>query len=194
MVTEPVCCGVGAGCDGGGGVGGGVVVGGLDDLIRLDGIPPAQPASATRKASPRPHPAPHCCNLRNLAMFSPQPALFGMDANCLPSVVRRPEPGRVRVSQRALQLHAYATREPWYWTRQRMSCCLAREKYSSYWISNCSGCRLESLFTITVFPDISSISLSQRPLEAFSCFTTSGLTRSSTSPRSICRYILRNST
>lgn len=63
-----------------------------------------------------------------------------------------------------------------------------------YWISNCSGGRLASLLTITVLPDISSISLNQRPFDVFNCFTTSGLTRSRISPRSIWRYILRNST
>jgi len=59
------------------------------------------------------------------------------------------------------------------------------------WISNCSGCRLGSLFTRMVFPDISSISWSHLPPPLLSCFTVSGFTRSMMSPLSICLCIFR---
>jgi hypothetical protein len=58
-------------------------------------------------------------------------------------------------------------------------------------ISNCSWCSAGSLFTITVFLVISSISISGLPLLALSALATSGFTRSITSACSRCFAILR---
>lgn len=58
-------------------------------------------------------------------------------------------------------------------------------------MSNCSGCRVGSLFTSTFFPTSSSKSVSQRLPFAFRTFTVSGCTRSITSAFSKCFRILR---
>jgi hypothetical protein len=64
---------------------------------------------------------------------------------------------------------------------------------ANQWMSNCSGWRAGSDLIMIVRPIISSNSDSHLPLFAFSVLTISGLTRSSTSPRSKCFIIFRNS-